>query len=120
MIFETKDRKVARALLTSGYDAVLSEVLLWIQEKIPEFRMVFTSGFRVYERGVHGTNPCRAVDLRCHDKMIGPYIKNTVNSTWEYDYKRPRKGCALFHSVTGKEEDLHLHVQVHPNTRMRR
>ncbi len=119
MIIEAKNRDVARTLLAHSYDYLLVEILVWMGKKQPWFRQIYTSGFRVHDNGVHGVLPCRAVDLRCHDQTIGYYMEKAVNNVWEYDYRRPHKGCALYHTSTGKEKDLHLHLQVHPNTKAR-
>lgn len=118
MIIEAKNHDIARVLLTYSYDYLLVEILMWMGKKQPWFRQIFTSGFRMHDKGVHGTKPCRAVDLRCHDETIGYYMEKAVNNTWEYDYRRPHKGCALYHKVEGSE--WHLHLQVHTNTRVRR
>jgi len=120
MIIETKNMSIARDLLLYSYDDKLIKILTWIEEKQPWFKMIFTAGFYVGDSGIHGTKPCRAVDLRCHDQTIGYYTERAINNTWEYDYKRPQKSCALYHTATGKEKDFHLHIQVHTNTRVRR
>ena len=40
-------------------------------------------------------------------------IEDLINTNWIYDSNRPEKQCALLH---GEGSNLHLHIQVHPNT----
>jgi len=73
-----------------------------------------TSLFRIDDKGVHGTLPLRAIDLRCRDSKMGLLIVQYVNSHWIYDSKRPRKVCCVFHNAGS---GFHLHLQTHPKTR---
>ena len=77
---------------------------------------VITSAYRPGDPGVHGTMPLRAVDMRCRDSSIGQYIVHWLDARYEYDHARPKKLCAVCHD-TGK--GLHLHLQVHPNSKRR-
>ncbi len=72
-----------------------------------------TSLYRIDDTGVHGTLPLRGTDLRCRNKEVGKEIERLINEKWMYDHKRPNKQCAVLH---GAGMNLHLHIQVHPNT----
>jgi hypothetical protein len=75
--------------------------------------LTVTSLYRKGDRGVHGTRPCRGIDVRCRNKTIGKAYANTINLRWIYDPDRPHLKCAVFHDAgTG----YHLHLQVHQNT----
>lgn len=75
-----------------------------------------TSLYRMHDSGVHGQLPLRGIDLRCKIYCFGQEIEEYINEQWEYDYKRPKMHCCLFHD-TGR--GLHIHLQTHPNTRKR-
>jgi hypothetical protein len=68
---------------------------------------------------VHGTQPfCRAVDLECDSQTVAEFIAQAVNEVWQYDFKRPEKQVAIAHyQFPEKKEGMHIHCQVHPNTR---
>ncbi len=94
-------------------DPKLRRILTWL-ERQTGLTFTVTSIYRIGDLGVHGTLPVRGIDLSCHNILIGTEIQNSINRYWEYDYKRPSKNCARLHGKT-----LHLHVQVHPNTRLK-
>lgn len=75
-----------------------------------------TSLYRIGDNGVHGTLPLRGTDLRMRLPAVGLELEDFINNTWEYDPERSEKKCAMLH---GKGSNLHLHIQVHPNTTMR-
>ena len=72
-----------------------------------------TSLYRIGDDGVHGQLPLRGVDLRIRVTYIGVALERRVNQRWTYDPKRPERNCAILH---GNGTNLHLHLQVHPNT----
>ncbi len=80
------------------------------------FRMEFevTSLYRIDDNGVHGTLPCRGLDLGCKDEVIGNRVADYINSRWVYDPERPDMVCCIYHKVAGGQS--HLHLQSHPNT----
>ncbi len=73
-----------------------------------------TSLYRINDKGVHGTLPLRGIDLRCRSLGLGEVISKYINNKWIYDYKRGNKVCCLIHNAGS---GLHLHIQVHFNTR---
>ena len=75
-----------------------------------------TSLFRMNDNGVHGQLPLRGTDLRVRYAAAGRVLESQINSNWSYDRDRPDKKCAYLH---GDGANLHLHIQVHPNTRRR-
>lgn len=94
-------------------DRNLRDIVLWIEDRTGEEQTI-TSLVRIGDPGVHGAMPLRGIDLRCRDRAKGKVIREMVNSRWQYDIKRPEKRCAILH---GGGWNLHLHIQVHPNTR---
>jgi len=94
-------------------DIKLRRLVLWL-EKETGLEFTTTSLFRMNDDGVHGTLPLRGMDLRMRSKSIGQDIETYINDHWEYDDQRPEeKYCCFLH---GKGSNLHLHIQVHPNT----
>ncbi len=96
-------------------DKKLRNILVWA-EKNTGFEYIITSLYRINDTGVHGTLPLRGTDLRCRNREIGREIEKLINEKWSYDFTRPEKECAFLH---GTGANLHLHIQVHPNTRGR-
>lgn len=97
------------------YHPILRELLLWLEE-VTGLTFTITSQYRIGDEGVHGTLPLRADDLRIRHKAVGEAIATAINSEWCYDHIRPDMLCAVLH---GEGTNLHLHIQVHPNTRIR-
>lgn len=93
----------------------LIAVLLWL-EAATGFEYTITSQHRKGDKGVHGTMPLRAVDLRCRAKSVGWTIEHLINTAWAYDPTRPNKSVCLSH---GEGANYHLHIQVHTNTHKR-
>jgi hypothetical protein len=88
----------------------LRKLLAWL-EKETGFEFTETSGYRKGDKGVHGVG--RGSDLRCRDASLGKNIEALINGEWQYDPKRPDLKCCILH---GEGANLHLHIQVHPNT----
>ena len=90
----------------------LRRILTWLEYETG-FEFCNTSPYRIGDKGVHGTLPLRGWDIRCRNKKIGAAIRSVINQNWIYDPDRPSKKCCMLH---GEGKNLHLHVQVHPNT----
>ena len=112
-VISIKDKSVLYSLLAVEYDETLIDILMWLADEYPE-RIIITCGYRPGDKGVHGTIPCRGVDLRSRIFKSPDRVVNYINLVWEYDHTRPEKKVALFHDV-GK--GYHFHIQTHPNTR---
>lgn len=96
-------------------DKTLRGILVMVELETG-LELTVTSLYRIDDSGVHGTLPVRGTDLRCRNKEVGKEIEKLINKKWMYDHKRPDKQCAVLH---GTGHNLHLHVQVHPNTQVR-
>ena len=90
----------------------LRQMALWAETETG-FKFTITSLYRIDDSGVHGTLQLRGIDFRCRSKEIGIAIEALINKNWIYDYKRQGLRCCLLH---GHGSNLHLHLQVHPNT----
>lgn len=97
-------------------DSTLRDILVWLEVKTGQ-TFTITSLYRINDSGVHGALPLRGTDLRCRNKEIGRQIEKLINDHWQYDQARPDKKCAVLH---GSGRNMHIHVQVHPNTRRKR
>ena len=114
-----KNASVVRELLIENYHPILIELVLWILQRY--YNITFTSGYRDGDTGVHGTRPCRGLDIRSSGIKQGNLdvdagtVCTKINSAWQYDPERPDKTCAVLHD-TGK--GVHIHLQCHKNTTM--
>ena len=88
-------------------------IILVEVEKRTGIEFTITSLYRIDDDGVHGSLPLRGTDLRVRDLMVGKVLEEVINDQWLYDPLRPDKMCAYLH---GSGYNLHLHLQVHPNT----
>lgn len=111
-MIKIKDSSVLYSLLRVPFDETLISVLVWLDDQYPG-RVVITSGYRS-GNSIHGTIPCRAVDLRSWIFKDPELRANYINHMWEYDHKRPDKKVCVYHD-SGR--GLHFHIQVHPNTK---
>ncbi len=98
----------------SMFHYMLQQVLQWLEEDTG-LEFTITSLHRPNDPGVHGTMPLRAVDLRCRYVSLGERLEGLINNRWQYDYTRPEKKVCIAH---GEGRNFHLHIQVHPNTRL--
>jgi hypothetical protein len=94
-------------------DRKLRDLLLWLDDSVG-IESTITSLYRIGDSGVHGCLPLRGTDLRCRDEGDGRLLETHVNDNWIYDPNRSEKKCAKLH---GEGSNLHLHLQVFPNTR---
>ena len=109
-----KDISVFVELLQAEYDPKLIRLIKWV---VDEYGVItVTSGYREGDDGVHGTEPCRGLDIRSHIFVDPSGVTNRINVYWSYDYKRPDKLCSMVHNVGMGQ---HIHLQVHPNTFLR-
>lgn len=100
-------------------DPQLREMALYM-EMATGLELTITSLYRPGDPGVHGTTPLRGIDFRCRKTSLGSIIADQVNRKWIYDPERPDMKCAIFHVGTQAFGSApHIHLQVHPNTRLR-
>jgi hypothetical protein len=92
-------------------DHKLRTILTELEQKTG-YDFTITSLYRINDTGVHGTLPLRGTDLRMRNVAVGKEIQKLINDSWEYNPETDKQ-CALLH---GEDFNLHLHIQVHPNT----
>jgi hypothetical protein len=98
-------------------DPILREMAISVEHHFGvEFTVTSLLRLPVGGSSNHQQLPLRAIDLRCYDDALGFSVEEYVNSVYEYDYHRPSKKACLFHDVG---QGWHLHLQVHPNTRLK-
>ncbi|KKM14521.1 hypothetical protein LCGC14_1705280 [marine sediment metagenome] len=93
----------------------LMDVVEWVYEEHDQ-NLVITSGFRKGDPGVHGQIPLRGLDIRSRVYSDPDRPCRLINDRWEYDWKRPEKKVASLH---GEGDEIHIHLKVHPRTRLR-
>ena len=116
-MIQIKDISVMEGILQVAFDSMIIEILKWVDSEWLN-KLVITSGYRAGDTGVHGTDPCRGVDLRSWVFKNPIEIKNLINKYWVYDPDRPKKMVCVYHKVNGG--GWHFHVQVCSKTRLRR
>lgn len=94
-----------------GWHDRLVDVVEWLTGILDELPTI-TSTWRPGDKGVHGTDPLRAIDLRSRG-YDAKKLTDIINDHWQYDSTRPGKKVAILHDV-GRGN--HIHIQVHDNT----
>lgn len=98
----------------SFIDTRLRSIAIWL-EQYTGIEFTVTSLYRTGNKGVHGTLPLRAIDLRFRGpESLGQAFADLVNLHWRYDETRPAMRCAIYHDAGSGP---HLHLQVHPRTK---
>ncbi len=101
-------------IMVAPFHSTMLNLMAWLTENTEE-DLIVTSGFRDDPDSVHGTVPCRGVDIRSWSLEDPQGLVDKINSFWEYDQSRPDMFCAMLHD-TGK--GMHIHLQTHPNTKL--
>ena len=114
-----KDVHVFTALIEYRYEPTLIAIQKYIIEK---YGAVITEAYRpkLHINDVHGCIPGRGLDNRvwCYPDYQCYRIMDDVNNRWEYDPFRSDMQCAVIHK-NRKRDGKHMHLQVHPGTRLR-
>lgn len=108
MFLEFKSENVFRNYHVVPHHFNLTEFEWWWLNEFGE--AVVTSAYRYGDKGVHGQNPLRALDLRSWIYSNPKGMERYVNSVWVYDPKGPEKKCLILHNVRNK--GIHFHLQV--------
>jgi hypothetical protein len=131
-----KDLHVLEGILVRAWHPILIGVTKWIVVRYSNDTLIITSAYREGDKGVHGTDPLRAFDLRSHYFEDPEAIAKDINLSWLYDPKRPKYKVALYHAKCPEcgqnnmapyharclgcdyiiKDCWHLHIQVHPRT----
>lgn len=93
----------------------LIELIEWYNDVFQE-TITVTSAYRPGDKGVHGTNPLRAIDIRGKGRKAKEKV-TFINKYWQYDSRRPEYNVAIIHNV-GRGE--HIHLQVHDSSNIYR
>ena len=93
-------------------DKKMRKLLYFIEKETGQVYTI-TSLYRIGDKGVHGSLPLRGVDLRMRSRSVGKAVETLINNKYSYDPSRPEKACAFLHGIGS---NMHLHLQVHPNT----
>ena len=94
----------------------LKDVVRWFDSAYPG-KLCITDGYRRGDRGCHGSEPLRAIDLRSWVFTDPQVVATDINLDWIYDTKRPLKKVCVYHKIDNGA--YHFHIQVHDNTRRR-
>lgn len=133
----SKDIRVCRNLWEHSYAPILVSLAFWCMEHEPD--LIFTSGYRAGDEGVHGTVPGRGLDGRGWNLWNPKQLCEKVNEKWVYDPSRPDMKCAIYHAYcshckkehrwdysdrctecgTYMKGEWHIHLQVHQKTKMK-
>lgn len=105
---EFKNENVFRNYHSVLHHPNLIELEWWWLNEFGE--TVVTSAFRYGDKGVHGQNPLRAVDLRSWIYSNPAGMARYANTVWIYSPQKPKKKCVLLHNV--RDRGIHFHLQV--------
>ncbi len=112
-----KDTSVLMQLLTMEYHPKLVMIMAYITDMWD--RTVITCAYRGGDKGVHGTDPGRGIDIRSWVFSNPDKVVDRINLDWQYDPERINLRVALHHENRGAP-GKHIHIQVHDNTQRRR
>lgn len=112
MDIRVKDHSVLKELLDGLYHTKLTSLAIWVCARLSLFTI--TSGWRKTDSGVHGTIPCRGMDIRSDHYPDPAKVALDINNHWEYDESRPHLNCAVYHDAGN---GWHIHLQVSDRTK---
>lgn len=107
-----KNHQVLKEILLPGFHPKLVALSIWCLVRWGD--LWITSGYREGDSGVHGTLPCRALDVSSRPFIRPEAMALDANIHWTYDPERPKFTCVLYHKTPGGV--WHFHLQVHPRT----
>lgn len=118
-MIKLKNATILRALMGKTYNPILIDIECWLAEK---YGVTITEAWREqrHKADVHGTDPGRGIDNRVWEykpETLMYEIQSEINQKWEYDPGRPKMMCCYIHN---SGQGLHMHIQTHPNTRLRK
>ena len=94
-------------MLSVPFHPNMIALAMWVSTRYSQ--VVFTSTYREGDKGLHGKNPCRAMDIRSRCYGDPKKVEEDINTHWLYDPKRDDKRCALLHN---SGQGIHIHLQV--------
>ena len=112
MTITAKDQAVFENLFYVAWHPALVDLVEWVNMAILDPFPVITSAYRPGDKGVHGTDPLRAIDIRSR-RLDATAVCEKINRHWQYDSTRPKLSCAIYHDVG---RGPHIHLQVHDST----
>jgi len=106
--------------------AVFFDAALYAKREFGLNWLLITSMQRPGDKGVHGTNPCRGLDVDVCNNIIyegglipehAELLVEYINRGWRYDPERAKMKVAIYGDLDpkGKHWD-HIHFQVHDRT----
>ena len=134
---EYKDEEVFKATHIKPWHPKLIELGAWIFDI---YDMIITEGYREGDKGVHGCNPLRGIDLRAWTFKKPEAVYKDINKHWVYNPTDPAIEACVLHARCPKcKKDNHIqdgykevcecgenikyfwhfHIQAHNNTELR-
>lgn len=107
MTISIKSVHTLESLLKVEYHPTLIRLAVWFS--IRNSYLIITSAYRNFDRGVHGTDPCRGIDARSWVFDNPQAIADDVNANWVYDPMRLNLKCCVYGDEKHKD---HFHLQV--------
>ena len=106
---------VLKGMFRVAWHPKLIALLVWIKIRYDKASIILTCAYEERDYpSPHSTKPLRAFDMRSTTFKYPANIAKDINSEWVYDPGRPDKRVAIYHDVG---RGLHLHLQVHDNTK---
>lgn len=97
-MIRVKSVKVLQELIVVSWHPMLEEVVFWSIEQWPG-QIVFTSGYRKGDKGVHGALPkMRGTDWSSKEFSNPRIVEHKINQEWDYG-KEPYQVCVYHQTV---------------------
>jgi len=93
-MIQVKSAVVMQELIVVPWHPMLKEIIFWTMRQWSG-HIIFTSGFRLGDKGVHGQDPLRGTDLRSRGFEAPQEVEHAINQEWDYG-KEPHQVC-LYH-----------------------
>ena len=110
-MIKIKNTDILGKIFLSRYHPLLIIIILEVEKKFD--KVTITSPYRHGDKGVHGTDPCRGIDIKSWDFKKPEEVVDFVNGKFTYDPERVNKKCAILHDTSS---GIHIHLQSHDNT----
>lgn len=108
---QIKNYMVLKELMIAPFHPRLVALAMWCFHRWSDF--IVTSGYREHDTGVHGTWPCRGLDVSSWPFKDPEAMAADANAHFFYDPKRPEKMCVIYHDAGS---GYHFHLQAHDRT----
>ena len=111
-MINVKDIDVLNSMIQTNCHPIMVNLVNWIFLQFG--KVTLTCGHRPGDKGVHGTDPYRGVDIRSWIYSDPQGIVKKINKAWDYNHPTKKHlNCAIYHDSGSGD---HIHLQVRDST----